>query len=300
MKKQFLSTALAATLSLGASAAEALNIVFDYSLDTAGFFTPDKRNTLDQVASIFENNLGNHRAALNNATFSLPNFSYTEYPNQPAVAYPGTAVHATGQSLAADTVRIYVGATDLYNTAVGLAWVGTLDGLGNGRFAGWGGALLFDTTTDYHSLDSYYQGQGKPNPYGNQTRARGWYFDSDIRSAESSGSSRLPVNPAAPAGAYFTLTNLDFATVAMHEMGHVFGLNHSATVGDNMYASTDGTRKLFTAGDWAAMAAGGWSVNSLNPDLYAVVAVPVPEPASYALLLAGLVAVAAARRRQQG
>lgn len=301
MKNNYLAAIAAAALSLGAGTASALNIVFDYSLDTQNFFTADKRNTLDQVASIFENNLSNHRAAINNATFSLPNFSYVEYPGQPAIPYTGTAVYATAQSLAADTVRVYVGAADLYHTTVGLAYVGTLDGLGNGSFAGWGGSMLFDTTTDYRSLDSYYQSRGIPNPYAGLTPARNWYFDNDIRTAEAPVSTRLPINPANPGAGYWNLSSMDFATVAMHELGHVFGLHHSPTSGDNMYASASGSRQLFTAGDWAAMAASGWTVNSLNPDLYAVVAVPVPEPSSYALMLAGLLAVGcAARRRQQG
>lgn len=254
-----LAATLAAALVSAAPSAQALNIVFDYSLDTAGFFTNAKRETLDQVASIFENNLTNSLAALTDVSFSTGLMA----------GYAGTALSVTDRDIAANTLVIYVGAVDLSSSTIGLAYVGTAvpnrtNTSDNGFFSGWGGQMLFDTTTSSGA-------------------ARNWYFDSDIRSAETVSGT------------------LDFATVAMHEMGHVFGLLHDGTVqGDNMFPTTNGTRNLFSVNDWLDMRTEGWAVASTTPDLNQVVVVttPVPEPSAYALMLAGLAAVGLRARRR--
>jgi hypothetical protein len=248
-----LAATLAAALVSAAPAAQALDIVFDYSLDTAGFFTAAKRETLNQVASIFENNLTNSLAALTSVDFTTGLMD----------GYAGTALTVTNRNIAANTLVIYVGAVDLRDSTIGLAYVGTAtpnrtNTSNNGFFSGWGGQMLFDTGVN-------------------------WYYDTDIRSAETVSGT------------------LDFATVAMHEMGHVFGLLHEGTVpGDNMYPTTNGTRNLFGANDWLDMRAEGWAVTSTSPNLNSVVVVstPVPEPSAYALLLAGLAAVGLRTRRR--
>ena len=56
MKKPLIaaSAVLIATLSVPA---QAIDVVFDYTYDSAGFFTSDKRVVLDQVAQVFSLNL---------------------------------------------------------------------------------------------------------------------------------------------------------------------------------------------------------------------------------------------------
>lgn len=301
MQARKISAAIATTLALCGSAARAdLTIEFDYSLDVNHFFTADKRQVLNQVASIFGHNLGNHLAAIDNLSFTGPDMAYFDYATGQWTAYAGSAASMSHQNIAADTLRIFVGATDLKGSAVGLAWVGTAyparSGAAFGFGSGWGGEILFDTTMDLSGLTSI----DGSHPYAGQTMARNWYVDSDIRDLEAFGATKLYVDPANPSGPYWSLQQLDFASVAMHEMGHMFGLPHSYDTADSMFPSIGGgERKFFDGNDWSAMQAHGWQVKSFNPDLTQVVS--VPEPASYALLAAGLGCVgwAARRRRPQ-
>ena len=61
-----------------------------------------------------------------------------------------------------------------------------------------------------------------------------------------------------------------------------------------MTASMDGERKYFTEYDWQSLAALGWQVASLDPQL---VVASVPEPSTYAMLLGGLGMIGFMRRR---
>jgi MYXO-CTERM domain-containing protein len=271
-----------AAIALCGAAAHALDIQFDYSLDTKNVFGPDKRRVLDQVASIFEHNLGNHLAALSNVKFSV------------VMSYPDPILESklvvTDLDVPADTLVVYVAAGDLMGSTVGLSWTDTADPTRTGTNfnSGWGGELMFDTTQDLSGYGSAYAGK---------TMARNWYVDDDIRSAEAQTYTKLPKNPASPNGAYYELKDLDFATVAMHEMGHMFGLGHSSDPGDTMYAGAP-WRHLFSADDWNAMSAEGWQVLSVNPNLDVVVS--VPEVSSQAMLAAGLLGVGwFARRRRR-
>lgn len=286
----------AAALALSAASAQALTIEFDYSLDTINFFTADKRAVLDQVASIFENNLGNHLAALSNVNVNTSGMSYYDSQTGQNVTLPGTAITAPRQNIAADTLRFFVAAADLPSATLGLSYVGTslanrVNTANNNFGSGWGGEIVFDTTMDMSMFGSGYAGQ---------TAARRWYVDSDIRSTEAVPTNYLPTTPGGSlSNGYYVLKDQDFASVVMHEMGHAFGLQHSSNPNDAMYAVTDGERNFFDPNDWAAMGARGWQVLSTSPNLYTTVTMPsVPEPAAPALLLAGLAVVGVVARRR--
>ncbi|HEX2012355.1 MAG TPA: hypothetical protein VJN44_15600, partial [Roseateles sp.] len=180
----------ATALALCGASSHALDIVFDYSQDAQHFFDADKRAVLEQVASIFENNLGNSLAALSKVNVSSPGMAM-DYTGGLPNYIPGTALTAPRQDIAADTLLIYVGATDLPYSTLGLAWVGTanpyrVNRANNGFFnSGWGGQLIFDTTQELPG-------------YG--ASARSWYLDDDIRSAEAVPATLLPLTPGGQPG----------------------------------------------------------------------------------------------------
>lgn len=284
---------------LCSTSAQALTINFDYSYDTGNFFSNDKRSVLDQVASVFEHNLNNSLVALNNVSFNRPDVQYFNSQTGTRTTIPGTAVSASNQNIAADTLLIYVGALDLPGSTLALGSMGTalanrVNSATNGYLSGWGGHMVFDTTMDLSVFGSGYTGQ---------LALRDWYVDDDIRSTETMASTKLPITPGGNLqNGYFLLQELDFATIVMHEMGHIFGLQHSSNAYDAMYPVSNGERSFFDTNDWTAMAQLGWQVASTTPDLYQVVSVDapmdVPEPTTAALLLAGLGAWGLTRRRR--
>lgn len=294
----------AATLILCSASAQALTINFDYSLDTGNFFSSDKRSVLDQVASIFENNLSNSLAALSHVNVNRPDMQYYNSQTGNFTSIPGTAISAPLQNIAADSLLIFVGAVDLPTSMLGLGTQGTaranrVNGSYNGYGSGWGGQMVFDTTMDMSAFGGGYTGQVAP---------RQWYVDDDIRSAEALSTTKIPVTPGGSLqNGYFLLKDIDFASIVMHEMGHLFGLQHSTNFNDAMYPTTVGERSFFEANDWNAMSQRGWQVSSTTPDLDSVVTqptatlpTPVPEPTTAALLLAGLTAAwGVTRRRRQ-
>lgn len=278
-----------------------IDIQFDFTYDTSGFFTSNAGSidALNAAAAVFETRFADGLTAIDSSISN--HFSAVLFdPSDPF----GADITLNNQDFAADVIRVYVGGADL-GGALGLGGPGgygcsgsasfcnnaesrgqgNVSGAGADDFATWGGAISFDTLTNWH--------------FGLTT-----------------------------AGLDFN--EYDFYSVAVHELAHVLGFGTSASfdrlasdtfTGGNAMSVYGGavpllsdeshwdegtqglfegvlqeaamdpsifnnTRKDFTDLDFAAMQDIGWEVT------------PVPEADTWAMLLAGLGLVGFATRRR--
>lgn len=263
-----------------------ITIQFDYSRDTNNFFeNTARRQILELAGETLGDRLDDHLLAITsggNNTWSLTSF----HPS-------GTGSFTLNNpSIPENTVVVFVGSRNMSSLAVGGpggysssgsdAWNDLVAARGQAGilntpetdFSLWGGAITFDIDTN-------------------------WYFGT---SADGQGSNQY-----------------DFLSVAMHELGHVLGIGTAgswdnqvsgsffvgphavAEYGDKVPLSGDshfesetmdqghevamdpdllvGTRKLFTALDYAALADIGWEVNNSG----GVDDPPIPPPQTYTI-----------------
>lgn len=293
----FNKLSVAVTLLCAPAAVSAnINIVFDYTYATGSFFGAAQKNLLEAAASMFEARISDQLGAITSGGGNHYNLLFTD---------PGGSGQITlhNQSIDADVLRIYVGATNLGSNVLGMAGPGGwsasgsqsfLNSLDRGQngvasqtdFAPWGGSLSFNSA------------------YAN------WYFDNDVSTLES-------------------FSGADFYSVALHEITHILGFgtanswlrwvdtssntfNGPASGGQPLdadeahwqaglkssidgYGSFEaamtpsillGTRKPLTDLDWNALRDIGWQVTA------------VPETETWILLLSGLGCVGWMARRR--
>lgn len=198
----------AAGLLLAASQASAIDIQFDYSFDTQGFFSaPERRNTLEAAALVFEARLTDNLTAITpgggnswSARFTHPGTGTLQSVSNPTIAANVLRVYAGGRDLAGSTVG--EGGPGGFSAGGNQAWFdqieyrGQLSGANNPPtdFGPWGGSITFDLGTS-------------------------WHFDTDPTTLE-----------AFPA-------QTDFYSVAVHELAHLLGMG----IADSWYTWVDGT-----------------------------------------------------------
>lgn len=238
------TTGTAALACALVQAAAALEIEFDFSEDTAGFFgDPDRRLVLESAGAFFESVIQDDLLPITPGGGN----SFSAVFTSPGT---GTVVEKQDFAVPADTIIIFAGARDLGAT-LGLGGPGgfanggspdfvaasTSRGEGDGTasavqgpsatdFAPWGGAVTFDVNND-------------------------WYVDPDPATDEAFG------------------TMDDLFSVALHEIAHVlgFGLSDSwdnwvsglefsgpisAAIDDAITGVADGVVPLADPGHWAA------------------------------------------------
>ncbi len=274
-------TATALLLSFSTSS-HALFINFDYKYDTSGFFSDSSRkNALESAASIF----ASFTDSLTAIDSSGSNNFTARFYNPATGQYDGSV---PSFDVAANTLTIFAGARNLGTSVVGEAGPGGYGCSGTISFCsdaisrGQGTTEGVNTATDFAPW-------GGSIAFDSDTS---WYFGEDVSGLTSS--------------------LVDFKSVAIHELGHVFGFGTSASFkhllpnlssghfaegtqglvyGVTQEVAMDpsinvGQRKLLTDVDLAAFRTIGWNVP----------VTAVPEPSSYLMMFAGLTLLLARKK----
>ncbi len=223
--------------------AQGFEIQFDYTYDTAGFFGVAERNALESAASYFEGIIGDDFDAI------VPSGgnTWTGYIFNPENT--GSTIAIANQSIAADTIRVFVGSSNL-GGALGLAQPGGLTASGSGSWLntvvrrGEGGVITLGTSGD----DTEVAPWGGVISFDNTVT---WNFDDET-------------GPGAGAGEH------DFRTVALHELGHVLGHStvDSYTALINGSNEFTGTKAVASFGGNVPLTGDGHFANGTSSTVY--------------------------------
>jgi hypothetical protein len=311
--KKSLIAASAVVIATLSAPARAIDVVFDYTYDSAGFFTQDKRVVLDQVARVFSQNLLDTLTAITPS--GSTNFAARLFnPQDPF----GATLQINNFSIPENEVRIYVGSHAFEGQTLGVGGPGFQNVSGSTAFID--NALSRGEPGALTPVETDFGPWGGSISFGSIIN---WYFDGDVSTVER-------------------FSGFDFYTVAMHETAHVFGFGSTeswfdAVVGDTFTGAvttaenggaavalqSDGTdahfatslrgvangsqqvpllspfvpsgqRRYMTDLDWAALDDIGWEVASLQ----ATVPAPIPEPRTWAMMLGGVLLIGMIARRR--
>ncbi len=203
-----------------------LNIQFDYSFDSNNFFdTQAKKDELQAAANAIEGDLGNSLAAI------TPTGGNTWTPEFFNPANPQSVTTLNNIAVPANTIVIYVGGSAL--------------GGSEGGFGGPGGIETASGSSAWLSTLQTRGESGSPPPFAPwggsisfDTLSTNWYFGSDPAGLQSG--------------------QVDFFSVAEHEIGHVLGIGTSQQWGNQVQGN-------FFDGPASEAAEGGQPV-PLSPD----------------------------------
>jgi len=199
-----------------APGAWALTVEFNYDFDASGFFAPgsDARNALEAAGAFFETAIGDSLGAIESGQ-GAGGF-YTAFFSNPSMFQSGSTLKTesiANFSVAADTLRVYVGAVDLDPFSTG-----TLAVAGPGAYIVNGGSAYRDAVVSRgqganQSQNDIRNVDDVTNQTANDFATWGGFMSFDLDRAWHFGIDTLPIG-----------SQPDFLSVALHELGHVFGL----------------------------------------------------------------------------
>jgi hypothetical protein len=204
-------------------------ITFDYSRDTTGFFTsPQARQTLELAGQILGSHLGNQLAAINPAGGNTWTATFQDPVSR-------SNVTVDNLSIPANTMVVFAGGHNYSGNTVG-----------EGGYGGWSAAGSNPWLTLVSTRGQSGAAANPPTAFGpwggsvSFDTVTNWYF----------GDATGTPSP----------NQTDFLSVALHELGHVFGIGTSPS----WFAKVSGTSFLGAA----ASAVEGGAAPQLTPGGY--------------------------------
>jgi hypothetical protein len=193
------------------SSAGAPRIVFDYSYDSNGFFTPDRRVLLERAAAEFTSRMTTTTWAQVDPTTAGGHYELAVVnPSTMSVTWITNAIIPTNQ------ITVHVGATDFTKSPFYMMTNSMGDGASQLMFIrNISGAMtnLLANPTLFRPTDAgiTFDLQGVRG-FGGNVSAQ-WYFSTNANLT-------IDDQPPAPPYCYYS----DFYTTAVHELGHVLGI----------------------------------------------------------------------------
>lgn len=286
-----------AVLATAQSALANIDIQFDLTYDTNGFFSNSNAvNALNAAAAVFENRFADSLTAISSSGSN----DFTEAFFNPSDPF-GSDIALSDQSVGLDVIRVYVGGAVLGGNTLGIGGPGGFGCSGVGSFcsattfdrgqgntigpnatdvAPWGGAISFNSTTNWNYSVVNGPSSSQFDFYSvavhELAHVLGFGGSDSFAALVSNGNFNGPTTGTVP---LYT----DDAHWAKGTMSTVNGVAQEAAMDPDI---ANGQRKYFTDLDFAAMKDIGWQVS------------PVPEADTWAMLLVGLGLVGMVARRR--